>query len=252
MISFLAIATSEEYLNESPYVRWGNAFAAAVVFGSLPVLVWLLARMFLNIGGRNRRRAASLSFHPPVDHLPVEPVGASNGSGMSSPLRPGHNSPEAPSLQESIDFLEQISRRLPVFLAVIRGSRGEVEGRLELKEERDLQDLMKAILSLHYNNVLREDPVQQYAGAWARVDLFIKDVGLMVETKMTGRSTGQREVGDQLIVDMNRYATRADCRGFFALVYDPDRQIDNPNGFERDLAAAGGSTPTRVVVVQGR
>lgn len=57
-----------------------------------------------------------------------------------------------------------------------------------------------------------------------------------------------KEIGDELIIDKERYSKSADCGMLVCIVYDPQRLISNPVGFENDLSSSG-PPPTTVWVV---
>ena len=44
-----------------------------------------------------------------------------------------------------------------------------------------------------------------------------------------------RELGDQLIVDVDRYKVHPDCKKLICFVYDPEGRIGNPEGVMNDL-----------------
>ena len=44
-----------------------------------------------------------------------------------------------------------------------------------------------------------------------------------------------KEVGDQLIIDVDRYKVHQDCKKLICFVYDPEGRIGNPEGIMRDL-----------------
>lgn len=42
-------------------------------------------------------------------------------------------------------------------------------------------------------------------------------------------------MGDQLIIDVDRYKAHPDCEKLICFVYDPEGRIGNPNGIIADL-----------------
>jgi hypothetical protein len=56
-------------------------------------------------------------------------------------------------------------------------------------------------------------------------------------------------VGEERLIDWGRYQKHPDCRGIFALVYDPERDVHNLAGLELDLPQGASDISTRVVVV---
>ena len=67
------------------------------------------------------------------------------------------------------------------------------------------------------------------------MDFLLKNEKVVVETKMTRSGLGDKQVGEQLIVDVARYKEHPDCKMLICFVYDPEAHIRNPRGLEADL-----------------
>lgn len=130
--------------------------------------------------------------------------------------------------------LEQICER---FHLVARQLRSRREGRptLSVHDEYDAQDLLHALLFLHFEDVRAEEWSPSYAGKASRLDFLLKPEQIVVEVKKTRERLGAREVGAQLIEDIARYQSHPDCRALVCFVYDPEGIVSNPRGLERDL-----------------
>ena len=115
-------------------------------------------------------------------------------------------------------------------------------------DEYDVQDLMHALLKLHFEDVRAEEVTPSVAGKSGRVDFLLKSERLAVETKMTRRSLGQGEIGDQLIVDMKRYRSHPDLRALVCFVYDPGGLCRAPAALESDLTGGDGRFRSVVIV----
>lgn len=157
---------------------------------------------------------------------------------------------EVADVSSVLDELSALFRRLPDFLSTLRLEANPSVPAPAINYEKDLQVLVYAILRLHYPDVRPEDPVPQKAGASSRVDFLVRDAGVIVETKMTRESLTDRKVGEELLIDWGRYQRHPDCRGIFALVYDPDRYLRNPAGLEHDLSQGTADIATRVIIVR--
>ena len=107
---------------------------------------------------------------------------------------------------------------------------------LDVTDEYDVQDLLHALLRIWWDDVREEEWTPSYAGKAARVDFFLPDDSCVIEVKMARKGLTQREVGDQLIVDIARYGQMANCSRLYCFVYDPDGYIKNPRGVEADLS----------------
>ncbi len=106
---------------------------------------------------------------------------------------------------------------------------------LEVKDEYDVQDLVRTLLNLYFLDIRPEEYTSSYAGKSARMDFLLKNEKLVVELKMTREGLGGKEIGDQLIQDIERYKNHPDCKTLVCFVYDPDSVIYNPRGLENDL-----------------
>lgn len=81
--------------------------------------------------------------------------------------------------------LANVLRRFPHFIQVLQQRRPEWPIGEALKDERELQILVKALLRIHFDDVRPEDYTPSRGGANSRVDFVLPEVGVVVETKMT-------------------------------------------------------------------
>jgi len=153
------------------------------------------------------------------------------------------NAPE----QSPLLLLEQICSR---FHLVARQLRSRHDGRatLDLQDEYDVQDLMHALLFLHFVDIRPEEYTPSYAGKASRMDFLLKQESIVIELKMTRAGLGPKELSTQLIEDIERYKTHPDCRALMCFVYDPTGLIPNPRGIETDLHRDDGQFPVRVLI----
>ena len=70
---------------------------------------------------------------------------------------------------------------------------------------------------------------------YTRVDFLLKNEKIVIEVKKTRQGLADKELGDQLIIDVERYKTHPDCQKLICFVYDPEERIGNPNGIINDL-----------------
>lgn len=119
---------------------------------------------------------------------------------------------------------------------------------LTISDEHDVQDLLHALLRLHFDDVRREEWTPSYAGKSSRVDFFLKPQQIVVEAKKTRPGLGAKELGDELIIDIHRYAQMPACKVLLCFVYDPAQLLRNPRGFETDLSGQRDSLFVEVIV----
>lgn len=106
---------------------------------------------------------------------------------------------------------------------------------VEFKNEYDDQFLLRALLVQFFDDVRDEDYTPSYAGANSRIDFVLPEFGLAIELKHTSASMTDKEVGEQLLVDRERYATNDAVTHLIVLVFDHDGHLRNPRGLEADL-----------------
>jgi hypothetical protein len=127
-------------------------------------------------------------------------------------------------------------------------SRHNNRGSVEIKDEYDVQDLMHALLTLHFDDIRPEEWAPSYAGSSSRTDFLLKQEKIVIEIKMTRKNLNQKEVADQLIIDKERYRTHQDCQTLVCFVYDPENRCQNPVALENDLSEEGDRFRVFVVV----
>jgi hypothetical protein len=94
-----------------------------------------------------------------------------------------------------------------------------------------------------------EEHTPSYAAAASRIDFILKAEKSAIEVKYATEKLRGKNIGDQLIIDINRYQSHPDCQALYCLVYDPRGNIHNPIGFERDLSKSHGKLTVTVMVV---
>jgi len=137
----------------------------------------------------------------------------------------------------SIAAVSNLCERFHLIVRQLRVSRKSHES-LDIRDEYDVQYLFHALLHLHFNDIRSEEPTPSYAGGSARMDFLLRPEKLVVETKMSRRGLGAKELGDQLSEDIQRYKAHPDCKVLICFVYDPEELIANPRGIECDLSSS--------------
>ena len=107
---------------------------------------------------------------------------------------------------------------------------------IEINDEYDVQDLFHALLTLYFDDIRDEEWTPSYAGRASRTDFLLKQEQTVIEIKKTRENLTNKEVGEQLIIDITRYKSHPDCKTLICFVYDPERRIKNPRGIENDLS----------------
>jgi hypothetical protein len=136
------------------------------------------------------------------------------------------------------------------FLYVCRALRQRHSGRatLELNDEYDAQDLLRSLLVIFFEDVRPEVVTPNYAGGSSRVDFVLPEYRLGIELKWTRSGMTGRDLGDQLIIDRDRYKEKHDVHHLVCLVFDHDGLLRNPRGLEKDLTRATSTEGMAVTV----
>ena len=119
---------------------------------------------------------------------------------------------------------------------------------LEIRDEYDVQDLLNALLRLHFDDVRPEEQTPSYAGSNNRMDFLLKDEEIAIEVKMTREGMKDKAIGDQLLIDIAKYQKYPNCKSLYCFVYDVDGLIRNPRGLEKDLSVATGNIDVKVYI----
>jgi hypothetical protein len=143
--------------------------------------------------------------------------------------------------------LEQICNRFHAIARQLR-SRHADRSTLNVQDEYDVQDLLHSLLLLFFDDVREEEATPSHAGKCSRGDFLLKTEQIIVEAKKSRGGLNAKELGSQLIEDIDRYKTHPDCKALVCFVYDPEGLIANPRGIESDLTRDAGPFPVRVFV----
>lgn len=148
------------------------------------------------------------------------------------------------------DITDNIERIINRFNIIVRQLRSRYSGRptIEINDEYDVQDLFHALLKLYFDDVRPEEYTPSYAGAASRTDFLLKNEQIIIELKMSRSTLKAKQLGEQLIVDSQRYQAHPNCKRIICFVYDPKGYIDNPRGIESDLSKDMNGIPVSVFI----
>jgi len=147
----------------------------------------------------------------------------------------------------AIDKVHLIINRFHQVARQLR-ARHSARNTLEIEDEYDVQDLFHALLKLYFDDIRPEEYTPSYAGSASRVDFLLKDEQIIIEIKKTRKGLAAKEVGEQLIIDTQKYQTHPDCKTLICFVYDPEGRIANPRGIEKDLSKDFNGLPVSVFI----
>ena len=123
---------------------------------------------------------------------------------------------------------------------------------LIIENEYDVQDLLHALLLVLFDDIRPEDPVPNHAGKASRIDFLLKKEKIVIEAKMTSETLRDAKIGEQLIIDINRYQAHPDCQTLICFVYDPGHHLKNPEALENDLSGKHNDLAVKVIIYSPR
>jgi hypothetical protein len=160
----------------------------------------------------------------PNDHTPVQDkhIVARNDAG-------------APTKPRSIDellavLIKGLRRAMHPLTHRRRGSPA-----LSFSTEYDVQDLLHALLRPWVADIRPEEFTPSYAGSSTRMDFLLPAHGLVLELKFVRDKTHAKNIGNELIIDIEHYRRHPDCNTLWCVIYDPESKLKNPEGLRKDL-----------------
>lgn len=148
-------------------------------------------------------------------------------------------SPPTPLLhtthKDTFEVLEMIARRFPSVVRRLFARRAE-RFPLAIKDEYDVQYLFQAILALYFDDIRPEECVPSVGGGSGRADTLLLPQKTLIEFKMTRAGSKDTQLRKELADDFILYAGHPAGKELFVFVYDPDKHIENPSGFQADMS----------------
>lgn len=136
-----------------------------------------------------------------------------------------------------IDKTEYLCRIFTHFRKIVVELSRRHDGRetLRIQDEYDVQDLLRALLSLYFDDVRPEEWTPSYAGSSLRIDFLIPEIEAVIEVKKTRPTMTDKTLSEELIVDIEKYQAHPTCKKIYCFVYDPDMILHYPAAIRNDL-----------------
>lgn len=80
------------------------------------------------------------------------------------------------------------------------------------------------------------------------MDFLLNAEEIVIEVKMTRKGLKEKDLVDQLLVDIARYEEHPHCKTLVCFVYDPDGRIGNTAAIVADLEKRKSTIQVRVFV----
>lgn len=157
----------------------------------------------------------------------LKPAQFCSGCGAAFPWTQSDRTPEIP---EAWPILERVLRRLPRVIRQLRVRQGD-RAAFRVHDERDLEDLVRALMPLHFDDVRPECRTASYAPGTS-TDFLLDQEGIALTVKRARATCGEKELSQQLAEDCDYYGATPRIRTLVCLVYDPDGILLEPGQLE--------------------
>jgi len=104
-----------------------------------------------------------------------------------------------------------------------------------LEQEKDVQDLLYAIIKTVFPDARVEEYTRKLAGGAKRIDIVIPYISTVIEVKLVRNKKHANGVADELRIDIESYHVHAYCKTLIAYVWDPNHLIEDQENFISDL-----------------
>jgi hypothetical protein len=146
---------------------------------------------------------------------------------------PWAKKPQQATAAPPIAVLENMLRRLPRMARQFRSRHGD-RPPFCVKDECDLEDILRAVLALQFDDVRLEKRSPVYASA-NRTDFWLNPSSIAVTVKKSTADLRDRELTEQIREDI-RYYMDTNRKMLVPYVYDPESLLVDPAGLERKWA----------------
>lgn len=145
--------------------------------------------------------------------------------------------PEDDNMREERDTaiakVEHICNSFHIAAKQLQDTHGKSDS-FQIENEYDVQSLLHSFLKLEFDDIRGEIHTESYAGTQPRIDFLIEEPNILIEVKHARDDHGREKIKEELAVDKDHYR-KGDYDQLVCFIYDPDEEIDNPNGFVKDI-----------------
>lgn len=139
-----------------------------------------------------------------------------------------------------------VLRRLPRVVRQLRCRQGE-RPPFRVEDERDLEDLLRAMLPLCSDDVRPHSRTPNYATG-TRTDFLLVPQRCVIVAKYARPGSLEAQLEEQLRQDADYHHRRQLCETLVALIYDPEGLLRQPELLERAWARPDESPSVRCVI----
>lgn len=162
--------------------------------------------------------------------------------GAAFPWTVRRQSPRPPG---ALAVLECLLRRLPLVARQLRARQGD-RPPFRVDDEHDLEDLLRALLPLHFDDIRFERRTPRYAPG-IRTDFLLGLTGIALTAKRMKPALRPEQLRDQLCEDITYYQQK-NCRTLSACIFDPERILVGPEQLETAWGSLSDELGVRPVI----
>jgi len=126
-----------------------------------------------------------------------------------------------PPKRESLVILDNLLRRLPLVVRQLRVRHGDRQP-FRVVDEKDLEDLLRALLPLHFEDIRPECRTPSYASV-TRMDFLLAPESIALTIKLA-----KPRILEQVAEDTAYYRVHRKCRTLVVFIYDPEASLREP------------------------
>jgi hypothetical protein len=130
--------------------------------------------------------------------------------------------------------VEQLLRRLPRVIRQLR-SRHENRPPFRVEDAKDLEDLLRALLPLHFNDIRPQTRTPRYAERTC-TDFLLAPEKIVVAAKMA-RPKPPAAIREQIQEDVGYWVSQPSCRTLIGFVYDPEGLLRGAEQLETEWSS---------------
>jgi rRNA maturation protein Nop10 len=142
--------------------------------------------------------------------------------------------------------LENLLRRLPRVIRQLRSRQGD-RPPFRVVDARDLEDLLRALLPIEFDDVRPERRTPHYAPL-PTTDFLLAQERLALTIRFTGRDARLDRLMEELQEDATYYRQQPGYHTLVAFFYDPEGLLPNPALVERTCSKREGEFETLCVI----
>jgi hypothetical protein len=181
----------------------------------------------------------------------MQPIGTAQAprycASCGTPF-PWTNRPR-PAVAGPLVVLEPLLRRLPLVIRQIRVRQGDRPA-FVVETEHDLEDLVRSLLPLHFDDVRPQSRTPRY-DTGTRTDFLLAPQRIALTVKVARQERRTPQLVEQFQEDAAYYRDQETCRILVGFVYDPEGVLGEEQLVQNACSGLEGELEVRCVVGVG-